>query len=190
MQKAVILSLIAVVGVASGLAGFTFGAGEAPIATSPGIVKVYAEHATTLLSVKKTEELIVEEICADAFRQATHHLSLAERAVEANNAQAAMGYLESAAAAASLIANEGDKAVAAVRNRLLEGGHHHHATPEIAAKYDPGFVVVTKEQKKALLAQAGAIGKLAAAVRAGAAGTSEILAAKSALAEAYQEAVK
>ena len=190
MQKAVILSLIAVVGVASGLAGFTFGAGEAPIATSPGIVKVYAEHATTLLSVKKTEELIVEEICADAFRQATHHLSLAERAVEANNAQAAMGYLESAAAAAALIANEGDKAVAAVRNRLLEGGHHHHAKAEIAEKYDPGFVIVTKVEKSKIIAQATAIGKLAAAVRAGASGAGEIAAAKSELAKIYAETLK
>jgi len=190
MQRTVILSLIAVIGVASGVAGFTYGAGQAPIGTSPGLVKVYSEHATTLLSVKETEELIVKEICADAFRQATHHLSLAAKAVAANNAGAAMGYIESAAGAVSMLANEGDKAVAAVRNRLLEGGHHHHATPEIAAKYDPGFVVVKKASKKALIEQAGAIGKLAAAVRAGAAGEKEINAAKGALTKAYTEAVK
>jgi hypothetical protein len=190
MQRAILLSLIAVIGVASGVAGFTYGAGQAPLGTSPGLVKVYSEHATTLLSVKETEELVVKEICADAFRQATHHLSLATKAVGANNREAAMGYLEGAAGATSLLANEGDKAVAAIRNRLLEGGHHHHATPEIAAKYDPGFVVIKKDAKLVLLERAGAIGKLAAAVRAGAAGEKEINAAKGALTKAYTEAVR
>jgi hypothetical protein len=66
MNRAVFFSLIAVVAAASGIAGFSFGASEAPIATSEGLVKVYDEHATTLLSVKKTEELLVKEICADA----------------------------------------------------------------------------------------------------------------------------
>jgi len=190
MQRIVILSLIAVIAVAAGVAGFTYAAGPAPSGTSAGLVKVYSEHATALLSVKKTEELIVKEICADAFRQATHHLSLAIKADKSGNKEAAMSYLESAAGATAMLASEGDKAVAAVRNRLLEGGHHHHATPEIAVKYDPGFVVITKASKKVLLEQAGAIGRLAAAVRAGASGEKEILAAKSALAKAYQEAVK
>ncbi|MEN8150958.1 MAG: hypothetical protein ABFS86_14145 [Planctomycetota bacterium] len=190
MKRLVILSLVAVIAVATGFAGFTYGIGMAPVKTSAGLVKVYSEHATTLLSVKETEELIVKEIIADAARQANHRLSLATHAVKADKRPAAAEYVESAAGAVALIANEGDKAVAAVRNRLLEGGHHHHATPEIAAKYDPGFVVVTKTAKNGLLAQAKALGQLAAAVKDGSAGEAEIAAAKNALAKAVMEVVK
>ena len=160
------------------------------VKTSAGLVKVYSEHATTLLSVKATEEFLVEEIISDAARQANHRLSLPLDAVKADKRPAAAEYLEGAAAAVSLLANEGDKAVAAVRNRLLEGGHHHHATPEIAAKYDPGFVVIKKTDKNILIEQAKGLGQLAAAVKAGSMGEAEIIAAKSALAKAVMEAVK
>jgi hypothetical protein len=115
---------------------------------------------------------------------------MATKSIDAGDKHAAAGQVERAAAAASLIANEGDKAVAKVRNRLLEGGHHHHATPEIAAKYAPGFVVVTKEEQKKLLASATALGKLAAGVKAGTAGKAEIASASEALATAYAGAVK
>jgi hypothetical protein len=60
------------------------------------------------------------------------------------------------------MANEGDASVAAVRKRLLEGGHHHNAAGEEQGIYDEGFVIVTRESKKKLLAAAGRIGKLGA----------------------------
>ena len=172
------------------LGGIAAAAALAPPATTPQLTDTYSELATAILGTKRAESAIVKAICADAFAQASAHLEGACAALAAGDKDAAGSRLEMAAESAAMIATEGDKAVAAVRNRLLEGGHHHHATPEIAAKYDPGYVVVKKDAKKLLLEQAGEIGKLAGAVRSGAAGDAEVKAAGAKLAEIYAAALK
>ena len=154
------------------------------------LVGTYGDLATVLLSSKKTEAGLVRSICADAHRQAHARLYAARDLAAAGRNEEAAGQLESAATAAAMIATEGDKAVAAVRNRLLEGGHHHHATAEVAKKYDTGYVVVTKAAKKLLLADAGAIGRLAGEVRKGTAGADEIDKAAAHLKTVYEAAVE
>jgi hypothetical protein len=64
---------------------------------------------------------------------------------------------ESAAAQIALFGTEGDNAMEGVRKRLVRGGHHHHSNAEEQAKYDPGYVVVTREAKQKILAAAAAM---------------------------------
>ncbi len=161
-----------------------------PAETSAGLVNTYSELATAILGSKRAESSIVRAICQEAFDTAQARLAAAATCATAGDKDGAAAHLETAAAAAANIATEGDKAVAAVRNRLLEGGHHHHATPEIAAKYDAGYVVVTKEAKKALLEQATALGRLAGLARAGAASRAEIEAAAAQLGTVFAAALK
>jgi hypothetical protein len=171
-----------------GLVGNSFAAKQISEGTSPELVKTYDHLATAILGTKNAETAVVRAICAEAHDRAQAKLAAAADALAAGDGKAASQELEAAAGAVVLVANEGDHAVAAVRNRLLEGGHHHHATPEIAAKYDPGFVLVTKESKNALLAEAKAIGMMAGKVAD--LGGGDVRAAGTRLAEIYRKAVE
>ena len=64
---------------------------------------------------------------------------------------------QGAAAEIALFANEGDNAIGGVRKRLLEGGHHFNAAGEEQGIYEPGYVVVTREAKKKILAASSAL---------------------------------
>ena len=64
---------------------------------------------------------------------------------------------QGAAAEIALFANEGDNAIGGVRKRLLEGGHHFNASGEEQGVYEPGYVVVTREAKKKILAASSAL---------------------------------
>jgi hypothetical protein len=44
-----------------------------------------------------------------------------------------------------------------VRKRLLQGGHHHHADASAEGEYEPGYVIVTREAKKKVLAASAAL---------------------------------
>jgi len=189
-NRNLLLVLAVLFGGALALTGVGLASSHGSPATTPQLVGTYSDLATVLLSSKKTEAGLVRSICADAHRQAAMHLHAALELVGAGKNDEAAGQLESAATAAAMIATEGDKAVAAVRNRLLEGGHHHHSTAEVAKKYDTGYVVVTKAAKKLLLADAGTIGRLAGEVRKGAAGAKEIGEAAAHLKTVYEAAVK
>lgn len=142
--------------------------GQAP-QTSPGLVNTYSEFATVLLASKKTEASLVRAICTDAYQGAMRELAQATLAMGGGKNEEAARQVEAAATLVAMIATEGDKAVAGVRNRLLEGGHHHHAKAEIAEKYDPGYVIIDKTEKQKLLDEAGALGRLAQMVKAGSA---------------------
>ena len=67
------------------------------------------------------------------------------------------GNWQAAAAEIALFANEGDNAIGGVRKRLLEGGHHFNAAGEEMGTFEPGYVVVTSEAKKKLLAASAAL---------------------------------
>jgi hypothetical protein len=182
--------VVAALVVAALFSGFALAQTLRNAETSTGLVNTYSELATAILGTKRAESSVVRAICQEAYDTAQAHLAVAATSVAAGDKDGAATHLETAAAAAANIATEGDKAVAAVRNRLLEGGHHHHATPEIAAKYDPGYVVVTKEAKKALLEQATTLGRLAGLLRTGAAGRAEIEAAATQLGAVFGTALK
>ncbi|MHC4472259.1 MAG: hypothetical protein ACYS99_15020 [Planctomycetota bacterium] len=188
-RKVLLLSLVVAVCAVAGYTGLGYGAGEAPPSTSPELVATYGDLATAILATKKAETGIVRAICAEAYYVAQTHMQRAANAAASDRAAAA-ALLERAATAVGMLAAEGDKAVAAVRNRLLEGGHHHHATPEIAKKYPPGFVLVKKTAQTAFSGFAVEIGKLAAQVKAGGAGAADIKAAAAKLSGLYREHTK
>jgi hypothetical protein len=159
-RTTVLLGVTLAAAVAAGV-GTGFAARPMGPTTQTELVASYDQLANAILGSKNAETHLAKAICADAYRQAMDEFDLASKALAATNGQEAAIHLEQAAQAVYLISQEGDKAVAAVRNRLLEGGHHHHATAEIAAKYPLGFVVVTKEAQLALVAASKDVAKLA-----------------------------
>ena len=146
---------------AAGLAGPRAAAGNSGSATPAELVATYDTLADTILASKKTEHNLVKSILSATFRHAEATLAAARGAIKSG--QDAKPAIEKLAALVSQLGNEGDAAIAAVRNRLLEGGHHHNAKGEQQGVYDEGFVMVTRVAKKAFLDSATRIGKLAMA---------------------------
>jgi len=120
---------------------------SAPVAmaqeTPKSMVRTYDAMADAILSLKRAEASFVRALL-DEYRR---------------GAEAAMkrGDREAAAAEIALFANEGDNAIGGIRKRLVEGGHHHHAQAETEGIYEPGYVIVTKEAKRELLAASVAL---------------------------------
>lgn len=129
--------------------------------TPPDLVATYKALAEAIVGVKNAEEGLVKSILATTFSHAAATMRTAQGQISAG--QPAASSLEKLAALVSQLANEGDASVAAVRKQLVEAGHHHHhhhSSAEQQDQYDPGFVIVTREAKKALAEAATAIGQL------------------------------
>ena len=118
---------------------FLAGAQETP----KSMAATYSSLADAILAVKKTEANFVR--------------SLLNGHAHGAKAYFMAGEYDKSAAEMALFANEGDNAVAGVRKRLLEGGHHHNAEGEAKGIYEPGFVIVTKKAKMAILAASAAM---------------------------------
>lgn len=129
-------------------------------ATPSEMVATYRTLADAILAVKNTEANLVRSILGTTHAHAEVAISRALRAIEAGDSAAARSSAENAAAHVAQLGTEGDNAVAAVRKRLLEGGHHHNADGEKNGIFDPGFVIVTRNAKKAFLDASRAIGKI------------------------------
>lgn len=125
-----------VIAVAAMLIPATLFAQETPRA----MVSAYDALADAILSVKRAENGFVRTLLE-------HHRQAAWSQLET-------GHYDKAAAHMALYANEGDNAVAGIRKRLLEGGHHHNADGEAKGVYEPGYVIVTRQAKKQILAAA------------------------------------
>jgi len=150
-----------------------FGFTRAPAApavtgTPVELVATYSSLADTILAVKATEDSLVRSILAVGYAQAEQQMQAARAAIAVKDMVGAKVAIEAAAAFVAQLASEGDNAVAAVRKRLLEGGHHHNAAGEAQGLYEPGYVVVTRDAKKALLGASRAIAMVASAPDAGA----------------------
>jgi len=128
--------------------------------TPQALVETYDGLADTILSAKKTEWNLVHAILAMTYLHAEGVLAQAKGKLGAG--QSASGEIETLAELVAQLGNEGDASVAAIRKRLIEGGHHHNAAGERQGLYDEGFVIVTREAKKAFIASATSIAKLAA----------------------------
>lgn len=102
------------------------------------LVVTYDHLADSILGLNDAEDSLVRSVLYV-------HYHAAENAMQAKN-------YEAAAAQMALFGTEGDNAMEGVRKRLLEGGHHHHATAEEEAKFDPGYVIVTRKAKQQILA--------------------------------------
>ncbi|MHC4220240.1 MAG: hypothetical protein ACYSU7_17480 [Planctomycetota bacterium] len=115
-------------------------------------VEAYKYLATAIIANRKAEESVVQGILF-------HHYAMARRslraALEAGGGDRS-ATLESAAGQITNIANEGDKPVQAIRQRLLKAGHHHHSDAETEADY----IFVDSGEKKQLLALAREISKM------------------------------
>jgi len=125
------------------------------------MVATYETLADTILGAKKTEHNLVKSILSATYRHAEATLATAKASI--SSGKDTKTAIEKLAALVSQLGNEGDAAVAAVRNRLLEGGHHHNAEGEKQGIYDEGYVIVTRAAKKVFLDSATRIGKLAMA---------------------------
>ena len=111
--------------------------------TPPSFVAAYDSLADTILSLRSAEQNLVKALLDG-------HLHAAKARMGQKDWQAA-------AAEIALFANEGDNAIGGVRKRLLEGGHHFNASGEEQGVYEPGYVVVTREAKKKILAASSAL---------------------------------
>jgi hypothetical protein len=111
--------------------------------TPKPLVVSYDHLADAILALNDAEDSLVRSVLL------VHH-DAAEAAMKAGDAAAA-------AAQMALFGTEGDNAMEGVRKRLQQGGHHHHSSAEEQAKYDPGYVVVTREAKQKILAAAAAL---------------------------------
>ena len=111
--------------------------------TPPSMVETYESIADIVLAVRDAEANFVRSLL-DGHRHAA-------------KAFYEEGDYARAAAEMALFANEGDNAVGGVRKRLLEGGHHYNAEGEEKGIYEPGFVIVTREAKEAILEASAAV---------------------------------
>jgi hypothetical protein len=113
----------------------------------------YERLATTIIAIRETENSLVSEIL-DNYRQlADDHL----RAAQAD-AKDRTAHFEAAAEEVTNIANEGNKPVQAVRQRLTKAGHAHHSDAD--SKED--YIFINSKEKKELLALAKKIAQLGA----------------------------
>jgi len=159
-----LLLVLALPGLIVASLGFMFQSDRGLSRETPAeFVATYDSLADAILAVKTTETNLVRSILQSTMGHAHAALQRALRALEAGDAKAARTAVEDLAAFAAQLANEGDNAVAGVRKRLVEGGHHHHAAGEMKGIYDEGFVVVTREAKKAFLDASRAIAQMSGA---------------------------
>lgn len=113
-------------------------AGVALAQTTPkSMVEAYDAIADTILATKQAEYSIVAAILDGHFHGAqAYHNS---------------GQFDKAAAEMALFGTEGDNAIGGIRKKLLDGGHHHHSDGEAKGTYEPGFVIIKRETKTAVL---------------------------------------
>jgi hypothetical protein len=140
-------------------------AGSAP-ETPAEMVATYKTLADVILGAKETEANLVRSILAATNAHAEVELMRAKKAIEAKDTKGAQGAIENLATDVGQLATEGDNSVGAIRKRLLEGGHHHNAAGEAQGIYDEGYVIVTRDAKKAFLESSKAIAGMAGSAKA------------------------
>jgi len=110
----------------------------------------YEHLATAIIEIEATEDELVKSVLIGYYTAAQLHLKAAGREAEGR-----AGHLEAAAAEVSNIANEGDKRIQAVRQRLAKAGHTHNTDVETKADY----MFVTNRERKQLLDLASRIAR-------------------------------
>ncbi len=113
----------------------------------------YEHLATAIIEIEATEDDLVKSILIGYYTAAQMHMKAAEQ-----DAQGRAGHLEAAAADVSNIANEGDKRIQAVRQRLAKAGHTHNTDVETKGDY----MFITNRERKQLLDLAGRIARAGA----------------------------
>ena len=103
--------------------------------------QTYEHLATAIIELRKTEDGLVKGIIMHNAGAAEAALARAARAEGGDKKQ----QLERAADEINNAANEGDKPVQAVRQRLTKAGHTHHTDAETKADY---LYIDSKEKKR------------------------------------------
>lgn len=124
---------------------------KAPVTAADTLADLYEHLATSIIEIRATEDNLVKGLLVQYHGSAQRHLMQA-----LNQESERAKHLEGAAADVANIANEGDKRVQAIRQRLKEAGHYHQEDAE--TKED--FMYINSKEKKALLAIAEQIGRL------------------------------
>lgn len=114
--------------------------------TLDAAVDSYEHLAIVLVEVRKTEDAVVKTIITHHYEAAQDHLKQAE-------SSDAKKHLELAAEEATNIANEGDKRVMAIRQRLAKAGSTH-LTDDVTKE---DYLWIDSKEKSAILALAKAI---------------------------------
>src|SRR3954470_9687808 len=150
---------------------------KAPVADSAAEVaaSTYEHLATAIIEIEKTEDELVKSILIGYHTAAQAHLRAAAR-----DAQGRVGHLEAAAAEVTSVANEGDKRIQAVRQRLAKAGHTHNTDVETKGDY----MFITNREKKGLLDLASRIARAGADAK-----PADLEALSSQLADLFQKAI-
>ena len=114
--------------------------------------QTYEHLATAIIEIRKTEDGLVKGIVMHNAGAADASLARAARAEGGDKKQA----LERAADEITNAANEGDKPVQAVRQRLSKAGHTHHTDAETKEDY----IWIDGKEKKKLVDLAQLISKM------------------------------
>lgn len=137
-------------------------------------VESYERLSTVIIEVRRTEDSVVKTILVHHYQSAQEHLKAAQSGHDVQK------QLEAAATEVTYAANEGDKRVQAIRQKLAKAGHTH--VSDVDTKED--YLFINSKEKKALLAAAKMIAQL------GEKATSEqIAAASKSLAGIFEKAI-
>lgn len=113
-------------------------------------VESYERLSTVIIEVRRTEDSVVKTILVHHYQAAQEHLTAAKGGKDV------LKHLEAAAAEITNAANEGDKRVQAIRQKLAKAGHTHIS--DVDTKED--YLFINSKEKKALLAAAKSIAQL------------------------------
>ena len=127
-------------------------------ASAEDVAAVTYEHlASAIIEIEATEDNLVKSILIGHHQAAQRHLRQAS-----NDAGRRQAHLEEAATEITNIANEGDKRVQAVRQRLKKAGHTHN-TDEVTKE---DFMFIDSKEKKQLLDLGRKVARLGAGASA------------------------
>jgi hypothetical protein len=126
--------------------------GEEMKAAKQNTAETYEHLATAIIELRKTEDGLVKGIVMHNAGAADAALGMATRASGADKKAA----LERAADEINNTANEGDKPVQAVRQRLSKAGHTHHTDADTKEDY----IWIDSKEKKKLIDLAQRVSKM------------------------------
>ncbi len=147
-MKILITTLLAFATLAVGRPAARLAAAE--MTSLDAAVDTYEHLATVIIEVRKTEDSLVKGILIHHYDWAQHDLATAEGGKDTSK------HLEAAATEISNIANEGDKRVQAIRQRLSKAGHTHISDADTKEDY----MFINSKEKKALLDMAKKIAQM------------------------------
>ena len=144
----------------AGLIGYQSAQSQAPRERPQGdetaaksAAATYEHLANAIIAIEATEDELVRSILIGYHSAAQAHLKAAIR-----DEPGRAGHLEAAAAEVANIANEGDKRIQSIRQRLAKAGHTHNTDVETKGDY----MFVTNREKKELLDVAAKVVKASA----------------------------